>query len=386
MRPRGRKEQHTGAMLIAARRPPGRYISRPGAAVLALASGLLASTGLAVGLVSGAAQAQEALIPVQKAALLFTAFRKFGGKVRYGSVAGRNGALTIRDLKLEFPAPGDRLSIRGRAGKLIVTAETMFVHRFDYRNPDLPRFADLAIMGVRPGGNAVNERERSAFRSIFGRDDIVLDIAQNYALDPAAGSLDCRNFSVALRGVAALGLAVRLDGIDFAGLSDPDVWEKLLLRERHPGKRKRLAAVDAVLLAAVPRLRLHALSVSLTDLGGVEQAMAYAAEQRSQENPDRPRLTPDSMRDMAAGILAGFGARFSGILAAQALREAGRFVMAPGTLTAAAKPAQPLSMTRLAGFAEGFATAVERMKGRKIDLDPVQKFLGLSVSYTPAAR
>ena len=373
-------------MLTTARLCLGRYIRWPGATVLALAFGLLAGTGLAIGLVSGVAQAQEALTPAQKAALLFTAFRKFGGRARYGSVAGRAGALTIRDLKLEVPAPVDRLSIRGRAGKLTMTAETMLVRRFDYRNPDLPRFADLAIMGVRPGGNAVNDRELRTFRSIFGRDEIVLDIAQNYALDVAAGSLDFRNFSVALRGVATLGLTVRLDGIDFAGLSDPDVWERLLLRERHPGKRKRLAAVDAILLDAVPRLRLHALSVSLTDLGGVERAMAYAAEQRSQENPDRPRLTPDSMRDMAAGILVGYGARFSGILAAQALREAGRFVMAPGTLTAAAKPAQPLSMTRLAGFAEGFATAVDRMKGRKIDLDPLQKFLGLNVSYAPAAR
>ena len=365
-------------MLTAARR-------RPGAVVLALAGALLAGAGLAAGL-PGTAQTQEALTPAQKAALLLTAFRKFGGKARYDSVAGRNGTLTIWDLKLEIPAPVDRLSIRGSTGKLIVTAETMLVRRFDYRNPDLPRFADLSIMGVRPGGTAVNDRELRAFRSIFGLDGIVLDIRQNYALDPETGSLNYRNFLVALREVASISLSVRLDGVDFAKLSDPDFWKRLAMSERNLGKKRSPAFAGEALLGAVNQMRIHTLSYSFTDLGGVGKAMAYAAAERSRENPASPKFTANMMRDMVAGALAGANARFSGAFANEVLRKAGRIAMAPGTLTVLAKPSRPLPITRIIGFAAGFAATVDQMKGRKIDLDPVQKFLGLSVSYAPAAR
>ena len=353
------------------------------------ASVLVASAALAVVLTAVApspALAQEALTAAQKSALLFNAYRKFGGKVSHGTITDRKGALTIWNLKYEVPLPADRLTKRGGAGILSMTVETMLVRRFDYRNPDLPHFADLAMKGLRFGGDLLNDSEMRTFQAVFGLDEIVLDIGQNYTLDPVTGSLTYRNLSVALRDVGAFSLTARLDGVDFSKLSDPDFWEKLIVPERSRGEKKLPSIIGEMLLDAVSKVRIHALSYSLTDLGGVGKAMDYTATERSKKNPSGPKFTADMMRDMVAGALAGANARFSGTFAADALHEAARFAIAPGTLTAAARPNRPLPITRVIGFVAGFAATVKQMKGQNINLDPLQKFLGLSVSYTPAAR
>ena len=73
-------------------RPSEARRNRPGAAVLALAlaGAPLAATGLTVGLTAGlpgAAQAQEALTPAQKAERVFRTYGRYGAKYSYGPVA-----------------------------------------------------------------------------------------------------------------------------------------------------------------------------------------------------------------------------------------------------------------------------------------------------------
>ena len=58
--------------------------------------------------------------------------------------------------------------------------------------------------------------------------------------------------------------------------------------------------------------------------------------------------------------------------------------MAPGTLTIALRPEPAPADDRMIGFVAGFAATVKQMKGQNINLDPLQKFLGLSVSYIAA--
>jgi len=367
-----------GSKLTTARRRKGRLA--PALLIYAIAGVLLADGP------TGAARAQESLLPAQKAALLFTAYRKFGGKVTYRAVADHNRALTIRGLSYKIPLPARKSLKRGRREFLSMTAETMVVRRFDYRHPDLPYFADLAIKGVRLGEGVLNRDDRRMYQAVFGQSEIIFDVRQKYKLDPATGSLSYREFSIAVRGVAVFSLNARLDGIDFAKLSNPDFWEELVLTERGRGRKGSTANAGEMLLEAASQVKIHALSYSLTDLGGVGKAMAYAAMERSKKNPTGSAISVDMMRDMVAGALAGANARFSGAFAADVLEKAGRFAIAPGTLTFTAKPERPLPMARLIGFVVGFAATIDWIKGRKIDLDPLQKFFGLSVSYAPAAR
>ncbi len=367
-------------MLTAARRRLAGYAGlapRIGGAVLALA--------LAAGL-SGAAQAEEALTPAQKAERLFHGYDRYGGKYSYGPVAEENGVLTVRNLKYETSAPWQdprRPDSPKQTLTLKLTVETVAARRYDYRNPELPRFADVTYRGIRVGGSLFDRMGGNRFAAVFGGDEMVLDVVQTYEADPAAGSIELKAGTVTIRKVLRFDLTGRFDGLDFARLTDPKLLEKL-----GPGSAPSMPPDGAVatILDLLGDIRIHRLSYALTDLGGVGRMLAVMAAAQSAKNPDGPKVTAEMMRQGLAAGLAGAIDRFSGSFAPKMLGSTARWLLEPGMLTIALRPGRPLPVNGIVGFVGAFVAKMRQAKGQKIDLDPVQKFLGLSVSYTPAAR
>ena len=383
---RNRPGGETAPGPTAARRRPAGYANRPGAALLALA---LAGAPLAAVLtagVPGTARAQEALTPAQKAARVFHTYGRYGAKYSYGPVTEKNGVLTIRNLKYEVTLPSPVVDKPGAPKKTVTmkfTADSIVAHRYDYRNPELPRFADVTFEGMRFGGNLFDIPEWRNLLAVFGRHDLVLDLSQTYELDRAAGSIDLDAFAVTMRGLMHIDLTGRFDGVEFTRLTDPKLLEKL-----GPGTVGSIPpdAVGRMILDLLAATRIHRLSYALTDLGGIGKAMAVMAAAQSKKNPAGPKLTGSMMRQALAGALAGAAARFSGSFAPVMLRETARWLLAPGTLTIALRPGRPLPVPRIVGYVGAFTERTKQAKGQRLDLDPLQKLLGLNVTFAPKAR
>ncbi len=317
---------------------------------------------------------------------MLRAYGRYGAKYSYGPVAEENGVLTIRDLKYAVALPYNAVVKPGAPKKTVTmtsTAESIAGRRFDYRNPELPHFADVTYTGMRWGGNLFDTPE---IRNVFVGIDwqgLVVDLLLTYELDRAAGSIDLEASTVTLRGLLRQELTGRFDGLDFAWLTDPKLLEKL-----GPGSMGPTSpdAAGRMILELLGEMRIHRLSYALTDLGGIGKAMAVMAAAQSNKNPDGRKLTAAMMRQALAGALAGAAARFSGSFAPVMLRATARWLLAPGTLTIALRPGRPLPVPRIVGFVESFSAQAKQARGQRLDLDPLQKFLGLRVSYIPAAR
>ncbi|MDE0702392.1 MAG: hypothetical protein OXH59_01565 [Rhodospirillaceae bacterium] len=340
---------------------------------------------LAVGL-PGAALAQESLTPAQKAEKLFYGYDRYGAKFSYGPVSEENGVLTIRNLKYEVAMPWQdpkNPDAPKKTETLSFTAETIVARRYDYRNPELPHFADLTFSGIRPGGSVLDLMGWSRSLAVFGGETLVIDLSQVYELDPAAGSVTLDSGTATIRGLLRVEMAGRFDGVEFARLRDPKLLEKL-----GPGSvgSTQPDAVGTMFLDLFAATRVHRMTYAMTDLGGLSRIFAFVAEEHSKKNPDAPKITAKAMRQGFAGSLAGMTARFSGVFAPAMLRAAARWMQAPGTLTIALRPGRPLPVASIIGYFGALSAQAKQAKGQKLDLDPLQKFLGLSLTYTPAAR
>ncbi len=363
-------------MLTAARHRPGAVVL-----ALALAGGFFAAAGL-----SGAAQAQETLTPAQKAERLFHGYDRYGGKYSYDPVTEENGVLTVRNLKYAASVPWQdpkRPDSPKQTLSLKITVETVTARRYDYRNPKMPLFADVTYRGIRVDGSLFDRMGGSRFADIFGGDEMVLDVVQTHEADPAAGSIELKAGTVTIRKVFRFDLTGRFDGLDFARLTDPKLLEKL-----GPGSTASMPpdAAVATILDLLGEMRIHRLSYALTDLGGIGKMLAVMAAAQSAKNPDGPKVTAEMMRQGLAAGLAGAIVRFSGSFAPKMLGSTARWLLEPGMLTIALRPGRPLPVNGIVGFVGAFISKMRQAKGQKIDLDPLQKFLGLSVSYAPAAR
>ena len=375
-----------GAALTAADRPPGRSARRSarrlGAAVLALA---LTGGPLVAGL-PATAMAQESLTPARKAEKLFYGYDRYGAKYSYGPVSEENGILKIRNLKYEVAVPWQdpkNPDAPKKTETFNFTAETIVVRRYDYRNPELPHFADVTFSGIRPGGSVLDRLGWSKSPAVFGGKELVLDFSQKYELDWAAGSMTVDSAAVTMRGLLRQELSGRFDGVEFKRLTDPKLLEKL--GPGSIGSTPPEAALGTI-LDLFAATRVHRLTYALTDLGGLGRLFAFSAEVQSKKNPNAPKVTAKAMRQALVGALARIAAGYTGSFAPVMLRETARWLRTPGTLTIALKPGRPLPVASIVGYFGALSAQAKQAKGRKIDLDPVQKFLGLSVSYAPAAR
>ena len=241
----------------------------------------------------------------------------------------------------------------------------------------------MAYRGIRPGGSLLDRFGWDRARAVFGGQDLVLDVSQAYELDRASGSLDQKALAVTMRDLLRFNLTGRFDGLDFARLTDPKLLEKL-----GSGSAQGTGSEAAVgmFFDLLGEMRIHRLSYATTDLGGIGKMLAAMAAAQSKKNPDGPKVTAEMMRQGLAAGLAGAIDRFSGSFAPKVLGATARWLLEPGMLTIALRPGRPLPVNGIVGFVGAFLAKMRQAKGQKVDLDPVQKFLGLSVSYTPAAR
>ncbi len=340
---------------------------------------------LAAGL-QGAALAQDTLPPAKKAEKLLYGYDRYGGKYSYGRVTEENGVLTIRNLKYAVALPSNAVVKPGAPKKTVTltyTVETITARRFDYRNPELPRFADLTYTGVRVGGSLLDGLGWTESLAVFGREEVVFDYSQIHELDRAAGSMTVESATVTMRGLLRQEMSGRFDGVEFARLMDPKLLEKLgpgIIGSSLP------EAALGTILDLFAATRVHRMSYAMTDLGGIGKAMATAAAAQAKKHPDRPPLTEKAMRQALVGALAGAAAGFSGSFAPVMLRETARWLRTPGTPTIALKPGRPLPATGIVGYIGALSAQATQAKGQRLDLDPLQKFLGLSVAYTPLPR
>ncbi len=360
---------------------PGGRMGRALAA-LALLAAILAPFAA---LPPGPARAQDALSPAQKFDLLYSRDRKLGAEVGYGALAEENGVLTIRGLtyRLALPEQG----AQGATAFMRMTVETMQVRRYDYGNPDMPRFSDLTMTGVRIGGSVFADDIFRRLAPLLGGKEAVFDVVQTYEADIAAGTITATNNTLTLRDVFRIALAGRFEGVDFARLSDTAMMEEMLRAGPNAGQPGVPDKVGAVFMAALGRARIQNLSLSFTDLGGVDRILALMAATHAQKNPATPKPTPGMLRRSLAGTLTGFGARrLSGSFGPAMWVKLSRAILEPGTLTVALRPERPQSFAGIIGFVAAFGAGVQQNREQKIDLDPLQKFLGLRVSFAPAAR
>ena len=210
---------------------------------------------------------------------------------------------------------------------------------------------------------------------------------QTYEADIAAGTITATNNTLTLRDVFRIALAGRFEGVDFARLSDTAMMEEMLRAGPNAGQPGVPDKVGAVFMAALGRARIQNLSLSFTDLGGVDRILALMAATHAQKNPATPKPTPGMLRRSLAGTLTGFGARrLSGSFGPAMWVKLSRAILEPGTLTVALRPERPQSFAGIIGFVAAFGAGVQQNREQKIDLDPLQKFLGLRVSFAPAAR
>ena len=349
-----------GAALTAADRPPGRSARRLGAAVLALA---LTGGPLVAGL-PATAMAQESLTPARKAEKLFYGYDRYGAKYNYGPVSEENGVLKIRNLKYEVAVPWQdpkNPDAPKKTETFNFTAETIVVRRYDYRNPELPHFADVTFSGIRPGGSVLDRLGWSTSPAVFGGKELVLDFSQKYELDRAAGSIALESAPITIRGLLRANLTGRFDGVEFARLTNLKLLEMLNPANVHTMPPEAATAMVLDLFAAT---RVHRMTYTMTDLGGLGRLFSFAAEAQSKKNPNAPKITVKEMRQSLARIFAGMTARFSGSFAPAMLRAAARWLQAPGTLTIALKPGRPLPVAGIVGYIGAFPHRRNRRRAK----------------------
>jgi len=329
-----------------------------------------------------AAVAQDAMTPEQKVQKMMSQYTKLGGKVTFDSATEDGGVLTVKGLKIAMELPVDDPKKPGAKIKksFLITLDEMIIRKYDYKNPELPLFADGEVKGMRFDGELVNNKEMSEFLVAVGLKELVLDAKFKYEANQQAGLITLDTYSITLREVMTFALSLKVDQIDFTkipkGIMQPGFGV--------PGSKTGAPKVKnpgQVFMQAMGKSRLHNLSIALTDLGGIERGMKFAAAEQSKKNPSGPKMTTDQMRAQVKGMLAFGKSRVAGAFATSVIDAAGKLLTKPGTLTLAAKPNQPVQFVSLMGFAVMMGAGAQK-PGQKINLDALQGFLGLKATYS----
>jgi len=362
------------------------HASKLGAAFVGLS--LLAAPAAVTVLAVSPVLAQETLTPAQKVERIFSQYKKMGGKLSYGDITEENGVLTAKDLKIEMKLPvKDPKNPKGNKvmKTFLLTLDEMTIRRYDYKNPELPMYSDGEVKGMRFDGELVNNKEMSQFMAAAGLKELVLDGKFKYDANIKTGTVTLDTYSITVRDVMSFGLSGKIDKIDFSK------FPKDLIRPGFglPGQKndglKKVKNPGELMMAAFGQSRLHGLSIRLTDLGGVERGMKFAAEEQSKKNPKGPKMTAALMRAQVKGMLGFANQKLTGAFAASLIEAVGKLVSGPGTLSVTAKPNKPVQFVSLFGFAMMTAASAQK-PGQKLNLDPVQGFLGLKATFTPAVQ
>lgn len=372
----------TAVALSVARHCP----SKLAAALVGLS--LLAAPAAVTALIPSRAAAQETLTPEQKIQRMFVQYTKMGGKVTYGDISDENGVLTVKDLKIDMKLPvQDPKNPKGeKVNKtLLITVDDMIIRRYDYKNPTLPMFSDGEVKGLRFDGELMNNKEFSELLARTGIKELVMDAAFKYDANVDTGTVSVDTYSVTVREFFRFSLSGKIDKIDFSKLPKDLLTPGFGVPGAKNGGVGKVKNPGQVLMAAFGQSRLHSLAITIADLGGVERVMNIAAEEQAKKNPSGPKLTVQQMRAQVKGMLGFANQKVTGAFAGSLLDAVGKLISGPGTLVIAAKPNQPVQFVSLFGFAMMTAASAQK-PGQKLNLDPVQGFLGLTATFTPASR
>lgn len=358
--------------------------ARWGAALLGLS--LVAAPAAVTTLAVSPALAQDAMTPTQKVDRIFSQYKKMGGKLSYGDVTEENGVLTAKNLKIEMslPVKDPKNPSGAKVNKtFLITMDEMIIRRYDYKNPELPMFSDGEVKGMRFDGELVNNKEMSQFMAASGLTELVIDGTFKYDANVEKGTIQLDSYAITVRDVMSFGLSGKIDKIDFSKLPKDLIQPGFGLPGQKNEGVKKVKNPGEMMMAAFGQSRLHGLSITLTDLGGIERGMKFAAAEQSKKNPSGPKMTAAMMRAQVKGMLGFANQKLTGAFAASLIDAVGKLISRPGTLTIAAKPNQPVQFVSLFGFAMMTAASAQK-PGQKLNLDPVQGFLGLKATFTPA--
>jgi hypothetical protein len=268
----------------------------------------------------------------QRAEALVDPLRRDGNVITLGPVRGelRGDKLVIRDVTVNTPA-GRRLTIGA-----------VRVGRYDWDNPDRPRFADVSVEGIRIDLGKIDKALRDALDTVK-LSDVVIDarLVQDY--DPKTGIFELRNFTLAARNWGTLTLAIKVRG-----------WDPSTLGKLSGG----ITGWPSLLGVAGAQTELHHFQLRFEDKGAVE---AYFRVRAALDGGGWERERRATVR-----ALARMARRTKDRIAREALTAFADFLQKPAVLTAVVKPATPVQLGRLGAI-------------WAIDPDGLKERLGLKV-------
>ena len=134
---------------------------------------------------------------------------KQGRTMTYGSASIDDGALVMKDVTVTMPATA------GTAVTAPIKIGEMRLKKYDYDNPDLPKFAELEYhkLSLAP---LLTSPQAQEFLKMAGVEDIVVDIKASYTYDDTNKVLDVSNVEVEADKLAKIKMSMKLGGIDLA--------------------------------------------------------------------------------------------------------------------------------------------------------------------------
>ncbi|MEM9683435.1 MAG: hypothetical protein AAF942_09230, partial [Pseudomonadota bacterium] len=264
---------------------------------------------------------------------------KSGRSMAYGSAETNNGALVMKDVTIVVPNSKDKIKI----------GELRF-NKYDYKNPDLPAFADIEYRNISLGPLLTTPQAKQ-FMQMAGVDDIVANIRAVYTYDATNKVLDVTNVTINADKLATIKMAMKLGGIDLAKLQEA---------------QKGGNANPAAMLPMLQSLQIYGITFSITDDGVREAILKSAAKQQNSD--------VDKIKAMALALLAGVKQQpqSKSAIAQEGITAAEAFIKDGGTIELKIAPDAAVAVMSLAPTFMGGPTPEK--------IDALKKQLNMSIT------
>lgn len=264
----------------------------------------------------------------KRAEMLADPFRQQGNVVTLGPVRGElmGDKLVIRDIKVN--------TLGGRR----VTIGALTVNRFDWSNPNKPRYADVSANGIRIDLGKIDQALKKALETVK-LSEIVIDARLVQSFDPKTGLFQIQNFTIKARNWGNLTLALKVRG-----------WDPGTLGKFSGG----VTDLPALLGVIGAQTELHGFFIRFEDKGAVEAYFRVITMMAGKENWRRTRR-------QVVRRLKSQAKRTKDRIAKEALSAFAKFLENPKTIQAVVKPSSPVRLGRLGAI---WAIAPDSLKDR----------------------
>lgn len=249
----------------------------------------------------------------RRAESLADPLRRQGNVVTLGPVRGQvmGDKLVIRDVRVN--------TLGGRR----LTIGAVRVNRFDWANPDKPRYADVSVEGMRIDLGKIDRTLRDALDTVK-LSEVVIDARLVQTFDPETGIFELKNLTVSARIWGTLTVALKVRG-----------WDPGTLGKFSGG----VTSLPALLGVIGAQTELHGFALRFEDKGAVE---AFFRVRGALQGRSWRRERRDAVR-----TLRRLAKRTKDRIAREALTAFATFLEKPAVIRVVVKPASPVQMGRL---------------------------------------